>query len=151
MAWRYRKLSSDLLGLQADMQRLLESALEAEDLLPAPSRRGAWAPPVDIYETPEDVKILIDLPGMKSDSLDVTIERGVLTVKGEREPASIEAASKYLRVERPTGTFSRRIRLPEGVQADHVKASLKDGVLEITVPKGASARPRKIVVTTEPD
>ena len=151
MAWRYRKLSSDLLGLQADMQRLLETALEADDLLPAVSRRGSWAPPVDIYETADDVRIVVDLPGMTSDALDVTLERGILSIRGERGVPAADPGAKYLRIERPSGTFSRKIRLPEGIQPDRVSASLKDGVLEVIVPKGAAARPKKIVVTTEGD
>ncbi|MER3395977.1 MAG: molecular chaperone [Acidimicrobiia bacterium] len=142
----YRRRPGDILGFPEEMRRLLDIAWETHEVA---GRRGVWAPPVDIYETPEEVRILIDLPGLKADSLDVTIERNVLTVKGDRRLSNPQKDGKFLRIERPSGTFHRAIGLPDGVQSDRVSASLKDGVLTITVPKGSSARPRKIAIVTD--
>ncbi len=143
---RYRRPFSDMLGLTEEMRRLLDLAWEAQEV---PARRGAWSPPVDIFETPDDVRILIDLPGFSSDSLDVTIERNVLTIQGERHPTAPGKDAKYLRIERPSGTCRRSIGLPEGILSDKVSASMKDGVLTIVIPKGSSSRPRKIAIASD--
>lgn len=143
---RHRRHFGDVFGLPEEMRRLLDLAWEAQDV---PARRGVWAPPVDIYETPEEVRVQIDLPGFGSDDLDVTVERDVLTIKGDRRPSSPEKDGKFLRIERPSGTFHRAIGLPEGTQSGKVSASLKDGVLTVVVPKGSSARPRKIAIATD--
>ncbi len=142
----YRRQLGDMLGLPEEMRRLIDLAWEAQDVS---SRRGVWAPPVAIYETPEEVRILIDLPGFGADNLDVTVERDMLTVKGERRPASPGKDGKYLRIERPSGNFQRTIALPEGTQSEKVTAALKDGVLTVVIPKGSSARPRKIAITSD--
>jgi HSP20 family protein len=146
MAMRHRRPFGDMLGLPEEMRRLLDLAWEAQE---PPARRGIWAPPVDIYETPEEVRIQIDVPGFTSDRLDVAVERNVLTIKGDRKPPASEKDGKFLRIERPSGTFQRAIGLPEGTQSEKVSASLKDGVLTVVVPKGSSARPRKIAITTD--
>lgn len=146
MTMRYGRHFGDMLGLPEEMRRLLDLAWETQDV---PARRGVWAPAVDIYETPEEVRIQVDLPGFTSDNLDVTVERDLLTIKGERRPSGSGKDGKFLRIERPSGTFHRAIGLPEGTQSDKVSASLRDGVLTVIIPKGASARPRKIAIATD--
>ena len=105
-----------------------------------------WRPAVDIKEEQDRFVILADLPGVNPDSIDVTMENGVLTLKGERKSEKTEEREGYKRVERARGTFYRRFSLPDTADADKIEANSKDGVLEITIPKMEKVQPRRISV-----
>ncbi len=94
-----------------------------------------WVPPVDLYETKTDVVVVMDLPAIDSKRLIVSITGNLLSVEGERKTDDPEGAEAYFRSERYFGPFQRRIDLPSEVAADEAKASYKDGVLRITIPK----------------
>ncbi len=108
---------------------------------------GAWQPPLDVYETKDVFVIVLDVPGVSGDKIDITFESGVLTVQGERKFHSGVSEDSFHRVERRFGRFSRRIGLPPGqLDPDGVTARVADGVLTVEVPKIVAAQPRRIKV-----
>jgi HSP20 family protein len=107
-----------------------------------------WAPAVDVKETEKEYVIHADVPGVKPGDIDITLEDGVLTIKGSRNWADKEEAEGYKRVERARGTFYRRFALPDSADSESVSAKNKDGVLEIVIPKQEKVLPRKIKVNS---
>lgn len=105
-----------------------------------------WAPAVDIKEEPQRFVITADIPGVPPEAIEITMENGLLSIKGERREENSEDRNGYKRVERVSGTFYRRFSLPDSVDADGIKASGKYGVLEIIIPKVAKAKARRIEV-----
>jgi len=106
-----------------------------------------WTPRVDVEETDKEVLVKADVPGVDPKVVEVSVENGVLTIRGEKKEEKEEKKKGYHRVERHTGSFYRAITLPPGVDADKVSATSADGVVTITVPKKAEAQPKKITVT----
>jgi HSP20 family protein len=102
--------------------------------------------PLDVYRKGEKFIVRVDLPGIDPASLDLTIERNVLSIKAERSWVPAEG-DEVLVAERPQGTFSRRLFLSEGLDADHIAAQYEHGVLTVTVPVAASAKSRKIAIS----
>ena len=107
-----------------------------------------WAPAVDIDEHADKYVLHADVPGVDPATIEITLEKGVLTLSGSREKALAQKDVETRRVERITGRFLRRFTLPESVDADAVKASGKHGVLEIVIPKREAAKARKITVNS---
>ena len=107
---------------------------------------GAWAPPVDIFEHHDDLVIRAEIPGVKKEDIDVRIENGVLTLHGERKQETELKEENAYRMERIYGTFTRGFTLPTTVDASKVRATCKDGVLEVTVPKAETAKPKKVEI-----
>lgn len=105
-----------------------------------------WVPAVDIKEEPERFVIHADIPGVDPKDIEVHMENGVLSIKGERETESREEREGYKRVERSRGTFYRRFSLPDTADAEKINAQSKNGVLEITIPKHEKLQPRRISV-----
>jgi HSP20 family protein len=91
--------------------------------------------------------VTVELPGVKLDDLQITMEDGLLTIQGERQVTNESSEEQYHRVERSSGAFRRAITLPAHVMADKVEASMEDGVLRILVPKAEEAKPTRIQVT----
>lgn len=108
---------------------------------------GAWAPPVDIYESSNrEIVLKADLPGLKREDIDLTVENNTLTVRGDRRRDPGIPEQQYHRVKRSYGAFSRSFTLPNTVDAQRVKAEYRDGILTITLPLREEARPRQIQV-----
>jgi HSP20 family protein len=106
----------------------------------------AWAPAVDVYETKDDVILACDVPGVREKEVSVSITGDVLTIRGERKLPAESRQDSYHRLERWFGKFERHVELPMPVQADRVKASYRDGVLEIRLPKADEVKPREIKI-----
>ena len=106
-----------------------------------------WTPAVDIKEQDQRFVLKADIPGVDPKDIDITMEDGVLTIKGERTHESEEGANGYKRVERSYGTFYRRFSLPDTADADRVTAKGKHGVLEVVIPKHEKVQPRRIAVS----
>ena len=106
-----------------------------------------WTPAVDIKEEDERFVLKADIPGVDPKDIEITMDDGVLTIKGERKHESEEKANGYTRVERSYGTFYRRFSLPDTADAERVTAKGEDGVLEVVIPKHEKVQPRRIAVS----
>jgi HSP20 family protein len=106
-----------------------------------------WAPNVDICEEENRFLILADIPGVDPEDIEVTMENGILSIKGQRTDESIQQKGKVTRIERSHGTFYRRFALPDSADANGIKASGRHGVLEIAIPKRPESAPRRITVS----
>jgi len=105
--------------------------------------------PMDAYRHEDSFVIHLDLPGVDPDSIDLTVERNVLTVSAERHWQPVEG-DQVIATERRQGTFSRQLFLGDGLDADRIHATYEAGVLTVTIPVAPSAKPRKIEVANEP-
>jgi HSP20 family protein len=105
-----------------------------------------WMPAVDIREDADRFVLFADIPGVDPKDIEITMEKGVLTIRGERKIDSDEQPEAYKRVERARGTFYRRFGLPDSADPERIAARGKNGVLEITIPKHERVQPRKIAV-----
>jgi len=103
------------------------------------------AMPLDAVRHENDVTLRLDVPGIDPEQLEVTVDRGILTISGKRQEERTENDKFFVR-ERSMGTFTRRLRLPEALNADAVEASYANGVLEVRIPVTEQAKPRKIEV-----
>ena len=111
-----------------------------------PLAASDWTPAVDIREEEHRYVIHADVPGVNPDDIEVKMEDGVLSIKGERQSESSEDREGYKRVERVRGSFSRRFSMPDTVDADGISARSKDGVLEVVIPKQEKVLPKRIKV-----
>lgn len=106
----------------------------------------AWAPAVDLRQSDTDFSIVVDLPGLKKDDINLTVENDTLTLSGERKFENEENRQAYSLIERAYGKFSRTFSLPSNVDTDSVKAEFHEGVLTVTIPKLEKARTRQIAI-----
>jgi HSP20 family protein len=112
----------------------------------ADSAGAWWIPQVDVHEEPERFAVLVDVPGVEPKDIEITAEKGVLTVRGERRAHGEEESGAYRRLERRSGKFLRRFTLPDSANLDAISAKHTHGVLEVTIPKQAKLQPRRIEV-----
>ena len=138
----------DLISLQERMNRLFQESLARSRGEDEVASGGAWTPPVDIYEGPDRVVLRADIPGVPQEELDLKIENGQLRLRGTRSLPEGAAREEYHRIERPFGNFVRVFSLPSSVDVTKVHAELRNGVLEVSLPKRqeSQARPVKIEV-----
>jgi len=135
----------ELATVQEHMNRLLGEMYGRHD--DEVLTRGAWVPPVDIYENGNHELVLkAELPDMTRDSIDVTVEHNSLTLRGEKKLDQHVKDEQYRRVERAYGSFSRSFSLPPTVDVGKVSADYKDGVLTIKLPLREEAKPKQIKV-----
>jgi len=107
----------------------------------------SWIPRVDIYEEAERFVVLADVPGVEAKDIDITADKGVLTIRGERRSEKTESGKNgYERVERTSGSFLRRFTLPESANTESITAKQTNGVLEVSIPKHPQVQPRRISV-----
>jgi HSP20 family protein len=104
--------------------------------------------PMDVWQTDDGYHVCLDLPGVDPDSVDITTERNVLTVRAERR-AEYEEGQSVLIAERPQGSFTRQLQLGDMVDTENIKASYADGVLHLTLPMTQAAQPRRVQVQTD--
>jgi HSP20 family protein len=110
---------------------------------------AAWSPSVDIYEDKDVIVIRADVPGVNESDIDIEMIGDTLTIRGERKFADEVNRDKYIRAERKFGSFQRSFTVGIPVEADKVKASYRNGILELTLPKAEVAKPKKVVVSAE--
>jgi len=107
---------------------------------------GAWMPPVDIEEDKEKIVLTAELPGMRENEIDIQMEGGVLTIRGERKFENEKEGKNYHRVERAYGQFVRSFTLPNNVDRENIRAEFRDGLLRVQLPKREEAKPRQIKI-----
>jgi HSP20 family protein len=135
----------DLLSIQDEMNQVFRRAIGQGDQGEAAEAR-LWAPAIDISERKDAYIVTAELPGIRPEDLEVSLEDGVLTIKGERKFSQESSDQQWHRVERRYGAFRRTITLPTQTNADEIEASFENGLLEVVVPKAEEARPRKIQI-----
>jgi HSP20 family protein len=140
----------ELHTMQNEMNRLFNTFFDS------PSSRGAngeqvatrrWIPAMDVVETADQFVLRADLPGMSENDVNIEVEDNVLTISGERKSEYEQHDKGYYRVERASGSFSRSLTLPEGVDAERIQASFDSGVLEVKIPKPEQQKPRKVQIS----
>jgi HSP20 family protein len=127
-------------GLLNRLRRELDQTFESA------GTDATWSPAVDIHEEAKQFVVSADLPGVKPADIEITADKGVLSLRGSRNFEQKADDGHYSRIERVTGKFVRTFSLPDNVQTDAIKAQFKDGVLELTIPKVAKPEPRRIEV-----
>jgi HSP20 family protein len=135
----------ELAAWQNDIDRLMGTFLRGAT---AGGNGERWAPPLDVWETDDELVYAFDLPGIPEDKISIEFEDGSLTVSAERERTEKVERDRFYRFERRYGSFTRSIGLPQGVSEDDIHADYKDGVLELHVTKPKSPEPRKIQIGT---
>jgi HSP20 family protein len=105
-----------------------------------------WMPAVDMVERKDEIVLRADLPGLQEKDIEVSVQDGMLTLRGERKEEREEKDEDYYYCERSLGKFSRSLTLPTGVDAEHVKATFKNGVLEVHLPRTKESKARKIEI-----
>ena len=103
---------------------------------------SGWTPPLDLYQDNDNIVAVVELPGMRKEDIEISLQDGTLTVSGERKDETKEGA----RTERFTGKFRRSVTLPTQVEVKKVNASYKDGILTVTLPKAEEAKPKQIQI-----
>jgi HSP20 family protein len=124
-----------LTSLQDELNRLFESPLTG------------WAPPLDVHEDKDNFSVHVELPGMKREDIEVTLQDGALVISGERKEEKVQEGTEVHRQERFYGKFTRALTLPAAVASEKVKAQFKDGILTVTLPKAEEAKPKSITVS----
>ncbi len=131
--------------LRGEMNRLFERSVLGQNLPGWLGRRGRFGR-VNMTETAEALTVECELPGVPKESVETSIEGGVLTIRGERKAPEGREESRWSRREREFGPFERKIELPAKVDVEKVRAKLVGGVLEIVMPKHPDSKPRRIEV-----
>ena len=108
---------------------------------------GGWSPALDVYDDKDNLVVTLEVPGMKKEEIDISRHDGMLTISGERKEEREQTEGQPFRSERYFGKFQRSLSLPAAVEANKVKASYKDGILTITLPKAEGAKPKQISVS----
>ena len=129
--------------MNADFERLINTVFES----PARSAQ-AWTPPLDVWETEDDLVYAFDMPGIPEDKIAVEIEDNTLTVSGARERAEDVEDGRFFRYERRFGDFTRSVALPQGLRRGEAQAHYANGALEVHVKKPEQSKPRRVPVRT---
>jgi HSP20 family protein len=129
------------------MNRLINSLFDSATAPGSGVSTRRWLPATDLIESETHYVLRSDLPGVSEDDISIELDHDVLTISGERKAETREQTGGYVRVERVSGSFSRSVRLPEGVDAEAITAAFDNGVLEVSVPKPEQPKPRKVQIT----
>ena len=135
----------DLMAMQERMTRLFDETLsriwKEEGVA-----RGVWSPPVDVLERGDELILKVDLPEMTQSEIDIKVEENTLTIQGERRFVKETGDTNYLQIERPYGAFHRTFTLSRRIDQEKIKASYKNGVLQVIIPKKEEARRKQILL-----
>jgi HSP20 family protein len=133
--------SSPIFGLRREIDRLFEDTFARDG--------NAWTPAVDIHETESEIRVDLELPGLKPEDVEITAENGVLTIRGEKRSERKEGEqNRYYLVERSYGSFMRTFQLPQGVDEEQIAADFDNGVLSLRIPMAALPQPRRIQISS---
>lgn len=142
--------AGDLLGIRDEMNRLFDDFFGSlSERSGETAAEGMWMPAVDISETEHDLVVTAELPGVKKDDVKLSVQDNTLTIKGEKKQEKETKEENYHRVERTYGAFQRTFTLPAFVNSSKIKASFKDGVLKVRLPKREEAKAKEIPILEE--
>ena len=131
--------AAPIFGLRREIDRLFEDTFGRDG--------GTFTPAVDIRENENEIRLEIELPGLKPENVEIMAENGVLTIRGEKSSERKEGEdNRYQVVERTYGTFVRTFQLPQGVDEDQINAEFENGVLSLKIPKAALPQPKRIQI-----
>ena len=144
--WRIQRFDPfrELSDMQTEINRAFDSYFGVRPRAAAPER--TWAPPIDVYETREDLVVTVELPGVREKDIHLSITGDLLSLRGQRATTAEAPEESYHRIERWSGTFERHVQLPIPVQTNKIRASYRDGILEIRLPKLEEVKPREIKI-----
>jgi HSP20 family protein len=131
-----------LTNMRAEMDRVFESTVGSFSRSPAPLSR--WNPAVNVYQDKDRFTVVVELPGLKKEEIEILLHDDTLTIAGERKRE--ESSAQEFLTERLYGKFQRSLTLPTAVDAEKVKANYKDGLLQVVLPKAEEAKPKQIEV-----
>jgi HSP20 family protein len=123
-----------LTSLQNELERLFEG-------------QAAWVPSLDVQEDKDNFRVRVELPGLKREDIEVSLDDGAVVISGERKTETVAEGTEVHRQERHYGKFSRALTLPSAIAGDKVTAAYKDGILTVTLPKVEEAKPKTIAVS----
>ena len=132
----------DMISMRRMMDRMIDQSLGENGDLP----QAEWSLPLDVVEHENEYVVKANLPGVKPDDLDITYDKGVLSIRGETKEESDKEEGQYHLRERRWGTFSRSISLPTVIQADEIQANFSNGILSLTLPKSEDVKPKRIAI-----
>jgi len=134
---------------RTEMDRFWDTFLFGRPKTSWPAEEEEWQPAIDVAETESELVVTVEIPGMDSKDIDVSLSEETLFIKGEKKQEAEEKEANYRLIERNYGTFARSIRLPAKVQSDKISASYNNGVLTVVLPKSEEAQKREIKVKVE--
>lgn len=143
---RYQPMANRFAGLNQlhnEINRLFDSLTGFDN---EPTAAADWLPAVDVVEEQDRYVLHADIPGVDPKALEITLENGVLSIRGQREASRTEEGQGFQRIERSFGSFFRRFALPDTADAENISAQSKNGVLELVIPKQQKQQPRRITV-----
>jgi HSP20 family protein len=129
------------------MTRLIDETLSR--IMKEEVGKGVWSPPVDILERGNEVVLKMDLPGVSQNEIEVRVEENILIVQGERRFMKEALDESYIQIERPYGTFRRTFNIPRMIDHEGIKASYKEGVLQVVLPKRQEAQLKQVLVESK--
>ncbi|MBB5014356.1 Hsp20/alpha crystallin family protein [Rehaibacterium terrae] len=133
-------------SLQEEIKQVFDRFFSETDADQSNVVTSQWVPRVDIKEEPERFVIFADIPGVDPKDIEINMDKGILSIRGERKSETREETDRYSRIERQHGVFYRRFALPDSANPDGITASGKNGVLQIDIPKKPETTPRRITV-----
>lgn len=136
----------DFGSLQDRINRLFDDTLRGTAEGDEQLMRGAWAPAVDIHESEEGFTVTADLPGVNKEDIKIDLKDNTLTISGEKRFEEKTPKENYIRVERSYGNFVRSFSMPNNIDSGKIKATFKDGTLELSIPKKEEAKPKQITI-----
>ncbi len=140
-----------LYNLERRMGKVFNEPINVLDWTAPELPTAAWMPVVDIFEEPEHLRIVAEIPGVKPENVKISVENNILTLSGTKEQVAEEKAEKVHRYERAYGTFERSFTLPATVDANAIKATYAQGVLTLLLPKLEKAKARQIKIEVVPE
>lgn len=133
-------------SLQSEVNRLFGTFFDTQAGAGSGVAARRWVPALDLVEDGEQYVLRADLPGVREDDVKVELDDGVLTISGERKSEHEERRDGYRRIERASGSFSRSLALPDGVDPERIDARFENGVLEVRVPKPEQRKPHRVAI-----
>lgn len=141
-----RESAGGVSPLSEQIQRLLSETLGGADWQYRDSAAASWVPPVDVFEEADRIRITAEVPGVKPEDINISLEGNLLTIHGTKQQEGEERTERVHRYERMYGTFERTFTLPASVDPKNIKAAYDNGVLTVTLPKSEKAKPRQIEI-----